>query len=109
MHNAAFQICGLPHFFERYDFETVGEWVDGGGLKRNDFRGASVTIPHKVDIIPHMNWLSEEVGEIGAMNTIVVGEGGKVSERSVQFLAGERGLLRTRFSQAQSGQAERSG
>lgn len=32
--------------------------------------GLNVTIPHKVDVIKHLDWLSEEAREIGAVNCI---------------------------------------
>ena len=80
MHNAAFECVGLPYVFERYDYETVEEFLDVKKdffvRSKNDsnFFGASVTIPHKQNIIPHLDVLGPEATAIGAVNTIVVEE-----------------------------------
>ncbi|MDR2490319.1 MAG: type I 3-dehydroquinate dehydratase [Spirochaetaceae bacterium] len=39
-------------------------------------RGASVTVPHKETVLPHLVYMSEDVKQIGACNTIVRGENG---------------------------------
>ncbi|MFZ4985263.1 MAG: shikimate dehydrogenase [Blastocatellia bacterium] len=42
-----------------------------------NLRGLSVTIPHKLSIIPHLDHLDETARRIGAVNTVVV-EGGEL-------------------------------
>jgi len=48
------------------------------GLVALGFRGANVTIPHKEAVIPLMDELSSAARSIGAVNTIVVQDGGRL-------------------------------
>ena len=43
------------------------------------FYGASITMPHKVAILPHLDGLTEEGRDVGAVNTLFIeqGEDGK--------------------------------
>lgn len=69
LHNALFQALGLPHTYELYEtaeLEGVRTILDSP-----DFGGASVTIPHKLSIIPLLDTLSEDAKAIGAVNTII--------------------------------------
>lgn len=71
LHNAGFEVLGLPHVYGRHE---TGEF-DAGALEvLNDpeFGGASVTIPLKLDIIPHLGSISKEAEAIGAVNTVIV-------------------------------------
>jgi len=70
LHNTAFKILGLPHQYELFETETVGEEIKAA-LASPDFGGASVTIPHKLDVVPLLDTLSPEAEVIGAVNTIV--------------------------------------
>ena len=72
MHNAAFRELGLDY---RYELKSVppdelGALV-ASELRGTDFSGASVTIPHKVAIIEHLDWVDPSALRIGAVNTIV--------------------------------------
>ena len=70
MHNAAFGHTLLPHtytLFETEDVETFRSKV-----RSADFGGASVTIPHKQNIIPLLDHIDESAQAVGAVNTIVV-------------------------------------
>lgn len=44
-------------------------------LKRRDFLGINVTIPYKTSVIQYLDYVSPEVKEIGACNTIVNKDG----------------------------------
>ncbi|KAH9003316.1 Pentafunctional AroM protein [Lactarius hatsudake] len=70
LHNTAFKLLGLPHSYERLQTEDVNHEVRFT-LTIPDFGGASVTIPFKRDIIPHLDQLSPEAKAIGAVNTII--------------------------------------
>ncbi|OCH92448.1 aromatic amino acid family biosynthesis-like protein [Obba rivulosa] len=70
LHNTAFELLGLPHKYELLETEAVGEEIKAV-LASNDFGGASVTIPFKLDVIPLLDALSPEAEAIGAVNTIV--------------------------------------
>eukprot|EP00816_Leptocylindrus_hargravesii_P008455 CAMPEP_0196815552 /NCGR_PEP_ID=MMETSP1362-20130617/50470_1 /TAXON_ID=163516 /ORGANISM="Leptocylindrus danicus, Strain CCMP1856" /LENGTH=900 /DNA_ID=CAMNT_0042192547 /DNA_START=112 /DNA_END=2814 /DNA_ORIENTATION=+ len=76
MHNSAFATCGLPHEYGRSDHENVDEFVATGILRRPSFGGASVTIPHKQNIMSHLQKITESAKEIGAVNTILVDDSG---------------------------------
>ena len=74
IHNAAFQKLGLNLVYLAFRVEAIGEAIKGlralGG-----FRGASVTIPHKVSAIPFLDEVEPTARHIGAINTIVVNQG----------------------------------
>ncbi len=69
MHNA-----GLAHEelnwrylpFPARHIDRVGDWMRGLGL-----RGLSVTSPHKIDIMKHLNGSEPEARGIGAVNTVL--------------------------------------
>lgn len=74
IHNAAFQRLGLNLVYLAFRVEAIGEAIRGlralGG-----FRGASVTIPHKVSAIPFLDEVEPTARHIGAINTIVARHG----------------------------------
>jgi len=70
LHNTGFEILGLPHRYERYETDTDDEGLLSK-IKSDDFGGASVTIPLKLKLIPHLDSISEDAKVIGAINTIV--------------------------------------
>lgn len=71
LHNASFQALGLPHnytTFETPDADEVFKHIKSLG---SQFGGASVTIPHKLSVIPHLDELTEKAKLVGAVNTII--------------------------------------
>jgi len=76
IHNRAFQELGLDFVYLAFRVEDVGSAVSGMRALEN-FRGLSVTIPHKVEIIRHLDEVAEIDSQIGSINT-VVSEGGKL-------------------------------
>ena len=75
IHNAAFQASGL-------DFTYVAFHVRKGdiesairGMRALGIRGLSVTIPHKVDIVPHLDDIDEIARNVGSINTVVNNDG----------------------------------
>ena len=75
LHNAAFAALGLDYVYVplRVKPARVGEAVRG--LEALGFRGANVTIPHKVAVIPYLDALSDDARLAEAVNTIVVDGG----------------------------------
>ena len=69
LHNSLFERVGLPHQYERLETDNVEDVIDV--LRSQEFAGASVTIPLKLDIMKHVDELSEAARIIGAVNTIV--------------------------------------
>jgi shikimate dehydrogenase len=74
IHNAAFQKLGLNFVYLAFRVEAIGEAVKGLRALGN-FRGASVTIPHKVAAVPFLDVVEPTARHIGAINTIVVRDG----------------------------------
>ncbi|CAM9161734.1 unnamed protein product [Ectocarpus sp. 4 AP-2014] len=71
MHNAGFRSSGLPH--EYFLCEGEDPAIMAEAVSRPDFGGASVTIPHKQNVLPLLDEVSEAAEAIGAVNTVVVG------------------------------------
>ena len=46
-------------------------------LEAEGVRGLNVTIPHKVSVMPLLDWIHPEAQELGAVNTIAFGPGGR--------------------------------
>ena len=76
IHNRAFQELGLDFVYLAFRVEEVRSAVAGMRALEN-FRGLSVTIPHKVAIIEHLDEVADVDAQIGSINT-VVNEAGKL-------------------------------
>lgn len=74
IHNAAFKKMGLNFVYLAWHVDAIGEAINGLRALGN-FRGASVTIPHKVAAIPFLTHLEGTAQRIGAINTIVAEKG----------------------------------
>ena len=74
IHNAAFQKLGLNFVYLAWKVEAIGDAVKGLRALGN-FRGASVTIPHKVAVLPFLDEVEATARHIGAINTIVAQNG----------------------------------
>ena len=74
IHNAAFQKLGLDFVYLAWKVEAIADAVKGLRALGN-FRGASVTIPHKVAVLPFLDDVEETARHIGAINTIVAQDG----------------------------------
>lgn len=74
IHNAAFQKLGLNFVYLAWKVEAIGDAVKGLRALGN-FRGASVTIPHKVAVLPLLDEVEATARHIGAINTIVAQNG----------------------------------
>ncbi|KAL7479546.1 hypothetical protein ACHAW6_005275 [Cyclotella cf. meneghiniana] len=72
MQGGAFAAVKLPHTYTRADVEKVEEFVEGPIWNDDNFGGCSVTIPHKQNIIPHVDILTDSAKEIGSVNTVIV-------------------------------------
>ena len=79
MHNAAFaelgmNWCYVPLPVATEPAERIGEAVRG--LRAMGFRGANVTVPHKQNVMPFLDKLTDAASSIGAVNTIIVEDDG---------------------------------
>lgn len=69
MHNALFKANGLPHRYSLFETKSVADLE--AIVRREDFGGASITIPLKLNIMQLLDEVSEDARIIGAVNTIV--------------------------------------
>lgn len=76
IHNRAFAELGLDYVYVAFRVEDVAGAVAGMRAFDN-FRGMSVTIPHKVSIIPQLDEVTEVDRRIGSVNTVVK-DGGRL-------------------------------
>jgi shikimate dehydrogenase len=76
LHNAAFEAAGLNYVYLAFDVVDVGPFL-GGMRAAPSFRGLSVTIPHKLAVIPYLDSLDPLAAKIGSVNT-VTNDGGKL-------------------------------
>jgi shikimate dehydrogenase len=74
IHNAAFQKLGLNYVYLAFRVEDV-EGAMRGLRALGNLRGVSVTIPHKVAVLPYLDEVEPTARHIGSVNTIVVEEG----------------------------------
>ncbi|HYM37529.1 MAG TPA: shikimate dehydrogenase [Nitrospiraceae bacterium] len=74
IHNAAFEKLGLNFVYLAFKVEDLPSAVKGLRALGN-LRGFSVTIPHKVAIIPLLDEVEPTAKNIGAVNTIVIEHG----------------------------------
>lgn len=70
LHNTGFQALGLPAVYLRWEIppEALGAFADGARLL--GIQGLSVTIPHKIALMPLLDAVSEQARLAGAVNTV---------------------------------------
>ncbi|MGC8739199.1 MAG: shikimate dehydrogenase [Candidatus Hydrogenedens sp.] len=69
IHNAGFQYLGLNYVYLAFDITDVESCLRGMRAMDN-FRGISVTIPHKEAVIPFLDDIDYVAQRIGSVNTI---------------------------------------
>lgn len=76
IHNTSFEALGLNCVYLAHRVE--GDSLAGamGGLRALGYTGVNITLPHKVEVIKHLDELSREARVIGAVNTVKF-EGGR--------------------------------
>jgi shikimate dehydrogenase len=74
IHNAAFEAAGLNYIYGAFRVENVGDCLRGMRAMEG-FRGLSVTIPHKVEAMAHMDALSPMAEQVGCINTVTNEDG----------------------------------
>lgn len=73
VHNAAFEHLGLDYVFVAFRVEQLKEAVKG--IAALGFKGVSVTIPHKTEVMDYLDEIEPVARRIGAVNTIVNRDG----------------------------------
>lgn len=71
MHNAAINALGLSGAYVPLHIRPQGLDDAIQAVKALGFRGVNVTIPHKVEVMKHLDVVDEGAQRIGAVNTIV--------------------------------------
>lgn len=74
MHNAAFQEAGLNYVYVAFRVEDVAGCM-AGMRALPSFRGVSVTIPHKMAVMPHLDEIDELARNVGCVNTVTNEDG----------------------------------
>ncbi|MBI4771808.1 MAG: hypothetical protein HY784_15680, partial [Chloroflexi bacterium] len=89
MHNAALAAVGLHDWrYEAMPVEAQGLAGAVARLRRSEYAGANVTVPHKQAVIPLLDGLTPVAAAIGAVNTLfkprgpLPGSGGEVQPRA---------------------------
>jgi len=77
MHNAALKVLNRDGVYLPFEVDDVGSFVCGfvhPKTRKLDWklRGLSVTIPHKLAIIPYLDFIDAAAEAIGAVNTVVI-------------------------------------
>ena len=77
MHNAALKALNLDGVYLPFEVDDVGSFVCDfvhPKTRKSDWnlRGLSVTIPHKLAVIPYLDFVDATARSVGAVNTVVV-------------------------------------
>jgi 3-dehydroquinate dehydratase/shikimate dehydrogenase len=80
MHNHAFKALGLDFVYLPFEVDNVDEFftrfvLPGTREIEWQLRGFSVTIPYKTGVIPFLDEIDATASKVGAVNTIVIGDG----------------------------------
>ena len=85
IHNYVFDKFEQNCIYSRNETKYVEDVLNV--MKRPNFYGASVTMPLKEKMMPHMNVLSEHATNIGAINTIIKTDDNKFIGDNTDWLA----------------------
>ncbi|MBN1443446.1 MAG: shikimate dehydrogenase [Planctomycetes bacterium] len=77
IHNTAFRACGLDYVYAALHVRRGDTGRAMQGVRSLGIRGLSVTIPHKLDVIEHLDAVDPGARAVGSVNT-VVNEGGSL-------------------------------
>lgn len=80
MHNAAFRFHNLDAVYIPFAVKNLDEFIKNFVREKTrsvrlNFKGFSVTIPHKQAIIKHLDFLDKTARKIGAVNTVKIQDG----------------------------------
>lgn len=87
MHNKAYEALGIDDKFVFVAGRVLRENLKPAveGFRAFNFRGLTVTIPHKIEIMKYLDELDESAEKIGAVNT-VVNQGGRLVGYNTDYL-----------------------
>jgi len=89
LHNHAYEIAGIADrlYFDLQEIapDQLDDWMNT--VKNSaDVRGITVTIPHKSAVIKHLDWIDTTAKRIGAVNTIIRTDQGKLHGFNTDWL-----------------------
>lgn len=90
IHNAAFRERGLNYIYLAFRVERIEKAIEG--VRGLGLAGLSVTIPHKVAVIPFLDRIEPIAQGIGAVNTIVADESGGLTGTNTDGLGALKAL-----------------
>lgn len=70
MHNAAFEALDMDYAYVAFDVEPSNLKSAIDGARSLNIKGFNVTIPHKIEVMQHLDEIDEVAKLIGAVNTI---------------------------------------
>lgn len=82
IHNTGFQTLGLPGVYLRWEAapENLPRFIDA--VRALPVRGVSVTIPHKVAVMPLLDGLTRAAESVGAVNTLFWKDGALLGDNT---------------------------
>ena len=86
MHNAAFSALKIKANYKLFELEPDQLRGFLNGLKKKNICGFNVTHPYKEEIIKYLNSKSSSAKEIGAVNTVIVDQRGKLKGFNTDYL-----------------------
>jgi shikimate dehydrogenase len=72
MHNAAFKALGLNFVYLPFEVEPAFLKQAVKSLPYLGIKGVNLTVPHKVNVFPYLDWINPEARVTRAVNTVVV-------------------------------------
>lgn len=82
MEEAAYQACGLNYRYLTLRVKKEDLAAAVAGAKAVGMRGFNLTMPHKTEVIPLLDRLTEAAAIIGAVNTVVEKDGKWIGENT---------------------------
>lgn len=86
MHNAALAAAGLNVVYLPLATSPDGLETAVSALSALNFRGVNVTVPHKQTIIPMLDEIDPAAAAIGAVNTVIISENGRLLGKNSDWL-----------------------
>ena len=90
MHNSAFEALGLNKVYVAFPATNAEKAL--AGCRALGVHGLSVTIPHKETILAHVDFIDPVAEKIGAVNTLVFKEDGKIHGMNTDWIGANRAL-----------------
>jgi len=90
MHNAGYQALGLSYVYVPFavEHDLAGALV---GMRALGIRGFGISMPHKLEIMPHLDEVTSVARRIGAVNT-VVNDSGRLTGHNTDAVGAVRAL-----------------